>query len=191
MRKLIIEEWISLDGYVSDKNGKLDFFAGTVRDTYTGDRQVQFLNSIDCIVLSRKTYEQFVILWPGRPIENEPLADTMNTKQKIVFSNSLQDAPWGQWPKATIEKGDAVARIRQLKSLPGKNIVLWGSISLAQLVMEENLADEYHIHLCPAVTGGGKKFFTEAISPEALQLIETGSGSNGMVFLNYRPVKLK
>lgn len=94
MRKLIAEEWISLDGYVADKNGKLDFFASTVREIYADAAQLKFLESIDFILLGRTTYEQFVNVWPQRETDKEVLADKMNRAKKIVFSNTLTAAPW-------------------------------------------------------------------------------------------------
>lgn len=96
MRKLIVEEWITLDGFVSDKNGKLDFFTSQVRETFTDDDRLKFLETVDCILFDRKTYQQFVALWPGRPTANDVLANKINTAQKIVFSNSLSETPWGK-----------------------------------------------------------------------------------------------
>src|ERR1044071_1150874 len=128
MRKIIVEEWISLDGYVSDKQGKLDFFTSTVRDAYADTRQVKFLESIDCILFGRKTYELFAARWPERPIDNDPLAEKINKGKKIVFSNTLTKAPWGKWPDAEVAGDDPVSTIKQLKLLPGNNIVIWGSL---------------------------------------------------------------
>jgi Dihydrofolate reductase len=182
MRKLILEEWISLDGHTSDKNGSLDFFAHTIRDTYTNEQQ--FLNTIDTILLGRTTYEQFSKTWPQRPIENDPLAETINKGRKIVFSNTLQEAHWSPYPKAEMANGNAIEYIRQLKATPGKNFILWGSISLAQTFMKENLIDEYRLHVCPVVTGGGGKLFKEAIN---LKLVETKQYANGNTLLIYRP----
>ncbi len=185
MRKIILSEWISLDGYVSDKKGQLDFFASLVRKTYAEADQVKFLETIDTILLGRKTYEQFVEIWPDRPADTEVLADRMNRGRKIVFSNTLKDAPWGKWPVAEIASGNAISYIQQLKSIPGKNIVLWASISLAQTLMKENLIDEYRLFLCPILTSGGRKLFTEEINPTTLRLLEVRHYDTGIVCLNY------
>ena len=147
MRKLILEEWISLDGYVSGRNGKLDFFSSTVRETYTDIDGVRFLETIDTILFGRTTYEQFASMWPQRSTDNDALATLMNKGKKMVFSNTLTEAPWGQWPKVEIVTGDTLSNIRKLKSLPGGNLILWGSVTLAQGLMKENLIDEYHLHL--------------------------------------------
>ncbi len=185
MRKIILSEWISLDGYVSDRKGQLDFFANLVRKTYAEADQLKFLETIDTILLGRKTYEQFVQLWPDRPADQEVLADRMNRSKKVVVSNTLTNAPWGKWPDAEIAKGDVISNIKQLKSLPGKNIVLWASISLAQTLMKATLIDEYRLFLCPILTSGGRKLFTEDINPSGLTLRDVRHYDTGIVCLDY------
>jgi dihydrofolate reductase len=186
MRKLILSEFISLDGYVSDRDGQLNFFGSLVRKTNAEADQLAFLETIDTIVLGRKTYEQFVQLWPGRPTDQEALADKINRARKIVLSNTLTKAPWGTWPDAEIAGGDVVSTIRQLKSTPGKNIILWASISLAQTLMKANLIDEYQLFFCPTLTSGGRKLFTEEMSPATLRLLKVSHYDTGIVCLHYQ-----
>ena len=187
MRKLIVEEWMSLDGYVTDKNNQLDFFTNLTpeQNTYSDQDQLQFLETIDTIVLGRKTYELFVDFWPTATTDKEVIADKLNSIPKIIFSNTITEAPWGKWPAATIIKGEATAAIKKLKSLPGKDMVLWGSISLAQSLMQADLIDEYHIQLCPVVNGGGKSFFPGQLNLNHLKLKEVRQYNTGTVFLNY------
>ncbi|QNA46632.1 dihydrofolate reductase family protein [Lacibacter sediminis] len=191
MRKLIIEEWISLDGHISDKEGQLDFFTTLTAEEnkYSDADQLKFLETIDTILLGRKTYELFVDFWPNATSEQEVIADKLNATGKLVFSNTIEKAPWGKWPEAEVIKGDAVEAIRKLKSLPGKNMVLWGSISLAQALMKENLIDEYHIQLCPALTGGGRKLFPDQATMQQFELIEVRQYLTGVVFLSYGKLK--
>ncbi|MBX2924370.1 MAG: dihydrofolate reductase [Chitinophagaceae bacterium] len=190
MRKLIVEEWVSLDGYVTDREGKLDFFTqlSPEQNTYSDQEQLRFLQTLDTILLGRRTYELFVDFWPTATTDQEAIADQLNETKKIVFSNTLSRAPWGKWPDAAIISGEAVQAVQHLKSLPGKNMVLWGSISLAQALMKENLIDEYRIQLCPVLTAGGRRLFTSEMQPENLKLVETRQYDTGTVFLNYQPV---
>ncbi|HWB25389.1 MAG TPA: dihydrofolate reductase family protein [Chitinophagaceae bacterium] len=185
MRKVILSEWISLDGYVSDKDGQLSFFASLVRATYTEPGQVKFLETIDTILMGRKTYEQFVQPWPGRPIEEEPLAEKMNMTRKIIFSHTLKHAPWGNWAPAEIAKGDAISTVKQLKQLPGKNIIVWASISLAHALMKENLIDEYRLFICPVLISGNRKLFPGEMDSTTLQLLESTHYNSGVVSLSY------
>jgi len=191
MRKLILEEWMSLDGYVADKNGHLDFFTNLTpeQNTYSDSDQLKFLETIDTILLGRKTYELFAVFWPGATTDKEVIADKLNGTAKIVFSNTITKAPWGQWKEAEIIAGEAVAAIKKLKLLPGKDMVMWGSILLAQSLMREKLIDEYHIQLCPVLTGGGRNLFPEQMNFQQLNLVELRQYNTGTVFLNYEPVK--
>lgn len=187
MRKLIVEEWISLDGYVTDKNGQLDFFTNLTpeQNTYSDADQLEFLKTVDTILLGRKTYELFVDFWPDATTDKEAIADKLNETKKIVVSNTLTRAPWGKWADAEIISGDAIEGVKKLKGLPGKNTVVWGSVSLVQSLMKENLIDEYHLQVCPVLTGGGRSFFTEQINPGKLTLLEVRQYNTGTVFLNY------
>jgi len=191
MRKLILEEWMSLDGFVTDKNNELDFFTNLTpeQNTYSDRDQLKFLETVDTILLGRKTYDLFVDFWPNATINQEVIADKLNEIDKVVFSNTLTKAPWGKWKDAEIIKGELINAIRELKSRPGKNIVLWGSISLAQSLMKEDLIDEYHIQLCPILNGGGRNLFTQEIKVDKLKLIEIRNYNTGTVFLNYEPIR--
>jgi dihydrofolate reductase len=185
MGKLILEEWISLDGYASDKERKLDFFAPHVRTSYDSPERMAYRNAIDTILLGAKTYTQFSALWPSRTAEENILAEKMNAAQKIVFSKSLQEAPWGKWTPALVERRDPLTAVRQLKSGTCGNIVIWGSISLAQALMYGDVIDEYHIHICPVTTGGGQKLFADGMAASALQLVNMHSYGPGITHLHY------
>jgi dihydrofolate reductase len=189
MRKLIIQEWISLDGYIADKNGNLDFFTSINPESnkYSDEDQLKFLEGIDTILLGRKTYQLFVDFWPTAASEKEIIADKLNETRKIVFSNSLDKAPWGNWPDLEIIGGRAEDAIRKLKMKEGKDIVVWGSISLAQSLMKQNLIDEYHLQLCPTAIGGGRPLFPEAGSYRNMKLIELKQYTTGLIFLRYVP----
>ena len=190
MRKLILEEWVSLDGYCTDKNGQLDFFTNLTpeQNTYSDADQLKFLDTIDAILLGRKTYDLFVEFWPEATTDKEVIADRLNEIPKIIFSNSITRAPWGKWKQAEVIHGEAAESIRKLKLLPGKDMVMWGSISLAQSLMNENIIDEYHIQLCPVVTGGGRSLFTQQMNFTKLNLLEVKKYNTGTVFLSYKHI---
>ena len=126
MRRLILEEWMSLDGYAVDKEGTLDFFPSSEADRFSDRDQLEFLESVDTIFLGRRTYELFVDFWPTATTDTEIIADRLNSLPKLVFSNTLSEAPWGEWPPARVVHGDAVAEIERLKEQDGKHMVLWG-----------------------------------------------------------------
>ena len=102
MRRLILEEWISLDGFAVDREGTLDFFPASEADRFSDQDQLEFLESVDTIVLGRRTYELFVDFWPTATTDEEIIADRLNELPKLVFSDTLREAPWGAWPPARV-----------------------------------------------------------------------------------------
>jgi dihydrofolate reductase len=187
MRKLILEEWVSLDGYAADKNGELNFFPSTEENKYSDSDQLAFLESIDTILLGRATYELFAGFWPTASTDKEIIADRLNSLPKLVFSNSLTEAPWGNWPAARVVRGDAVTAVEKMKADAGKDMVLWGSISLAQSLIRADLIDEYHIQVCPTFLGSGRPLFPDLEGYGKLKLVDTRKYDTGVMFLKYRP----
>lgn len=187
MRKLILEEWLSLDGFAADSRGQLDFFPQTEENQYSDRDQLRFLDGVDTILLGRKTYEQFADFWPTATTDKEIIADRLNELPKLVFSNSLREAPWGDWQPATVVRGDAVAEIKKLKAQDGKDMVLWGSISLAQDLIAADLIDEYHIQVCPVIVGGGRRLFPDLDAYARLERVAVRTYDTGVVFVHYEP----
>src|SRR5215204_5925751 len=122
MRRLILEEWLSLDGYAVDGEGTLDFFPSSESDRFSDRDQLTFLERVDTILLGRRTYELFVDFWPTVSPEQEIIAARLNALPKIVFSNTLREAPWGDWAPARVIAGDAVAEIALLKEQEGRDM---------------------------------------------------------------------
>lgn len=188
MRKVILEEWVTLDGYAADKDGNLDFFPSSDTDKFSDRDQLEFLDSVDTILLGRKTYELFVDFWPTATADKEIIADRLNELPKIVFSNMLTEAPWGTWQPARVIGGDAVEAIRRLKAQSGKHMVVWGSISLAQALIAADMIDEYHLQLCPTILGGGRTMFPDLARFANLQRVGVRTYDTGVVFLHYEPL---
>ena len=84
MKKLIVQEWLSLDGFAEDSNGKLDFFPSTEANKYADENQLKFMETIDTILLGRKTYELFADFWPNATTDKEIVADKLNETPKVV-----------------------------------------------------------------------------------------------------------
>jgi len=153
MRKVIFQEWLSMDGYAADANGSVTFIESTTLNKYSDLDQLTWLDNIDTILLGANTYRLFVDFWPTATNDQEVIADKLNSIPKIVFSKSMSKASWGKWTDATIINTDAVKALKDLKTKAGKNIVLWGSISLAQSFMKANLIDEYQLRIVPVLLG--------------------------------------
>jgi len=187
MGRLILEEWLSLDGFAVDADGKLDFFPATETDHFSDRDQLKFLDSVDTILLGRKTYELFVQFWPTASSDREIIADRLNSLPKLVFSNTLSQAPWGAWRPAQVVRGDAVAEIRRMKAQAEKRMVLWGSLSLAQDLIAADLIDDYHLQICPTLVGAGRRLFPELEGYARLRRVGVRTYDTGVVFLHYEP----
>lgn len=185
MRKLIFQEFISLDGYAADKNHSTSFFESPVYSEESDNDLLSEMQRFDTILLGATTYKLFVDFWPNATKEEQIVADKLNSIPKIVFSNTLSNAPWGKWPEASIMKGDAANNVRELKKRDGGDMVLWGSISVAQKLMEENLIDEYQIRIVPVVLGAGKLLFKPGRQTE-LELTNSKTYSSGLQLIHYK-----
>lgn len=185
MRKLIVQEWISLDGYAEDPNGGLDFFTQYSEPMKRYDEYQQALISqVDTMLIGRKTYDLFVGYWPTEQSANDLIADSLNGLDKVVVSNTLSSAHWGDWPAATVVQGDIATLVHDLKDTTGAAIVVWGSIGLAQELLKHDLVDELNLFVCPTVLGGGRQLLPQG-KHSHWQLLSTQPFENGMVNLSY------
>jgi dihydrofolate reductase len=191
MRNVILQEFVSLDGLAAGPNDSVDFVpASTQGDQRFGQRQLSFMDSIDLILLGRVTYTMFAGHWPKVTSgADKPFADKLNAIPKIVFSRSLDRAPWGSWDDAKIVKNSAAKEVARLRQGSGKDMVIWGSISLAQSLMNEGLIDEYQLVVCPVVLGSGKPLFRDKANSFGMRLLKTESFDRGAVLLAYTAAK--
>lgn len=182
VRKVIVQEFVSVDGFASTPDGSVDFVPGATQgDQGFGDRQMDFIDSIDTTLLGRVTYEMFASHWPNvTEGDDKPFADKLNQLHKVVFSRTLDSAPWGSFEAGRVVKDNAADHVVQMKRANGKDMVIWGSLSIAQSLA--SLVDEYQLIVCPVVLGGGKRVFHEKLE---LKLANTRSFDQGTVLLSY------
>ena len=145
------------------------------------------MSSIDTILLGRVTYQLFAGYWPNVTKGKEKaFADKLNSIPKIVFSRTLKTAPWGDWEPAKLLSGPAVGEIKKLKRRSGKNMIIWGSVSLAQSAIRAGLIDEYRLVMCPVVLGNGKPLFLNKVDAFGMKFLEMKSFDLGAVQLKYK-----
>ena len=190
MRELIVAEFISLDGVIQAPGGKdEDTDGGFTHGGWTlpywhddiGKHFFEAMSSADALLLGRKTWQ--IHGGAFEPMVNDPFGDTMNNIRKYVVSTTVQDV--SAWRNSTLIENNVVESIRHLKQQPGKNILLDGSSVLAKTIAENDLVDEYSLHVYPIVLGGGKKLFPEHTRLD-LTLVEASSLPTGVVFVRYR-----
>jgi len=122
MRRLIVSNIMSLDGFIAGPKGELDWFVkeGFMTETEFGEHARNLNRSVDGILLGRKTYQAFAGYWPDATDNDPVVTERMNNLPKIVFSRTLEKVEWGKWGNARLVKGDAGEEVRRLKSEPGK-----------------------------------------------------------------------
>ena len=180
MRKVVVQQFVTLDAYAAGPNGELDFVteSGAEADPTSGpfvDEQLAFIESLDTILLGAVTYRMFAAYWPEQTTETQAIADALNATPKVVFSSMLESAPWGSWEPARLVSGSAADEVRRLKAEPGKDMVVWGSLALSDSLMREGLVDEYRLQICPVVLGRGKRLFEEGLATQSLTHLETNT----------------
>lgn len=187
MRKVVLQEFVTLDGLVAGPNDAVDFIpASTGGDLAFGREQVALLDATDTLLLGRVTYGMFAGFWPNvtEGAEKE-FADKFNAMPKVVFSKALERAPWGKWNEGRIVRGSAVDEVARLKRQSGKDMLISGSISLAQSLIDEGLVDEYRLVTCPVVLGKGRPLFRDNVRPIQMQLVNAKALDRGAVSLIY------
>ncbi len=190
MRKALLLEHVSLDGYVAGPNGEMDWVHLPEEIWQFGDNLTA---TSDAAIYGRTTYGMMAGYWPtaadGPDADRHAIdhANWVNNAQRYVFSNTLEAAPWGD-SSSTVVKGDPAEGVAQMKQEAGGNIFLVGSITLAQSLMRAGLVDEYHINLNPVVLGGGRALFPDGLQQALnLQLVESTPLPTGVIALHYEP----
>ena len=189
MRKVVVQQFVTLDGFAAGPNGELDFVTETAAagDPTSGpfvEDQLTFIESLDTILLGAVTYRMFADYWPEQTTDTQAIANALNATPKIVFSSTLEDAPWGTWEPARVVAGSAAEEVRRLKADAGKDMVVWGSLTLADSLTREGLVDEYRLQICPVVLGRGKRLFKDGLATQWLTHLETNTYDD-MVAVRY------
>jgi dihydrofolate reductase len=190
MRKVLLLEHVSLDGYVAGPNGEMDWIRLPDEIWSFGDALTA---RSDTAIYGRVTYGMMAAYWPaaaeGPGADRHAIdhATWVNKAKRYVFSNTLAEAPWGQ-SSCEVVRGDAVEGVARLKQQDGGDIFLVGSITLAQSLMRAGLVDEYHLNLSPVVLGGGRRLFPEGLEQAlSLRLVASQALSQGVLALHYEP----
>jgi dihydrofolate reductase len=185
MRKLIVTEFVTLDGVMEAPGGEHTHpHTGWVFDYMAADQEQYKLDELmesEAHLLGRVTYEGFAAAWPQRSGE---FADRMNNMPKYVASTTLSDP---EWNNTTVLEGDVPEAVARLKRENGGPILVAGSCSLVHTLVEHDLVDEYRVMIFPVLLGGGKRLFPENGEKKPLQLVDTQTFKSGVVVHTYHP----
>jgi dihydrofolate reductase len=189
MRKLIVSEFVSLDGVMQAPGGvDEDTDGGFKQGGWTmpywhddiGAHFFQAMQECDAFLLGRKTWQGHAVFESME--EGDPFGDLMKAKQKYVVSTTLQSA--AAWRNSTIISQNVIEEVRKLKQQPGQNIYVDGSSVLVHTLAQHNLVDEYSLLVYPLVLGSGKRVFPADVRID-LKLIETRPFPTGVVLMRY------
>jgi dihydrofolate reductase len=187
MRKVILSNLVTLDGFFAGPNGELDWF---IVDEEFNEYANDLLGKIDAILFGRVTYQLMADYWPSpSATRDDPIiADKMNNLPKIVFSKTLQKV---EWNNSRLVKENIAKEIMKLKQQPGMDMVIFGSGSIVSNFMQLGLIDEYRIIVNPVVLGNGKPLFKGINDKHNLKLLKTKVLGSGAVILYYQPTENK
>lgn len=187
MGKLVVSQFVTLDGVVEDPGGSegherggwaFRFDRGAEGDQFKLDEVL----ASEALLLGRVTYEGFAAAWPGRTDE-AGFADKFNSMPKYVVSSTLEKADWNN---STVLRGDVVEEVSRLKRELDGDILVNGSVHLVQTLLEYDLVDELRLMVFPIVLGSGKRLFGDAPASTPLELVET-KPAREVVILVLRP----
>lgn len=187
MRRLIVFNQVSLDGYFAGTNGDISWAHKDATDAEWNAFVADNAGGGGLLVFGRVTYEMMAAYWPT-PLasKNDPVvAERINKLPKIVFSRTLDRASWSN---TTLVKGDIAAEIRKLKQQPGPGMAILGSGSIVSQLAQEGVIDEYQVVVNPVVLGKGRTMFDGIPQRLTLKLTKTRTFANGNVLLCYEAV---
>jgi dihydrofolate reductase len=174
MGKLVVTEFVTLDGVIEDPGGAEGFErGGWAFQVEQGDEGAAFkgeeLRAADAQLLGRVTYEGFAKAWPTMEGAGE-FGEKMNAMPKFVVSTTLDAADWNN---TTVLRGELATEVRALKERFAGDILVAGSATLVQGLLAADLVDELHLMVFPTVLGAGKRLFADGGEVRSLVLAET------------------
>jgi dihydrofolate reductase len=184
MRRIVVSEFVSLDGVFEDPGGAEGYKHGgwtfKFQDPQGGKYKLDEVMDHEALLLGRVTYAGFAQAWPGRTDE-AGFADKMNSMPKYVVSSTLEHP---EWSNSTVIEFD---QIPALKEQDGGDMIVAGSAELVRALHAARLIDEYRLMVFPIVLGSGKRLFGEHDAPIALRLVDSQPLASGVVILTYHP----
>lgn len=185
MRKIIVLEFMSLDGVIQapggpneDTSGNFEYGGWTAHygDEVLGNIIQKQMEPAD-LLLGRKTFEIFESYWPNKS-ENWP---KINEVKKYVLSNTRQNSEWSN--SVFLQNLD---EIKKLKNSEGSDIKVWGSSELVQLLLKNDLVDELWLKIYPVTLGNGKKMFGNGVIPASFKIVESAITPSGVIIVDYK-----
>ena len=191
MRKVIVLEFITLDGVIQAGGGpeedttngfKHGGWSAPHADPEGGKAIMEAHGEAFDLLLGRRTYDIWSGYWPKAG--KSPMADSLNAATKYVATHRRESLSWG--PVEDLGP-DIVEGVRRIKAKGGPDLIVWGSSTLTPVLLEHGLADEVVLLVLPVLLGTGKRLFSDGTPPRELALVSTKAVSSGVIISTYRP----
>ncbi len=189
MRKIIVFNLISIDGFFAGEDGNIDWH---MVDDEFNEFAVKHTKEFGAIIFGKTTYKLFEEFWPGAVSdpkmspEDREIAKTIDDMEKIVFSKSLTDVTW---KNSKLFHEITPEEVNKWKAGEGKPMAIFGSGTIVQQMTNLGLVDEYRLLVNPIILGRGKPMFKDIKEMQKLKLLDTRTFGNGNVLLTYEPIK--
>jgi dihydrofolate reductase len=194
MRRVIVNEFISLDGVAQAPGGEEEDTSGGfahggwhmryMEDETAMKRVLEGILDAGGFLLGRRTYEIFAAYWPNASEEEQVIAEPLNTKPKYVASRTLTEL---QWQNSTALQGELADAVAALKQEDGGDLHVIGSTELVQGLIQHGLVDELRLMIDPVVLGGGKRIWRDDGVLRPLRLVDSETTPSGAIFATYAP----
>jgi dihydrofolate reductase len=194
MRKVIVNEFLSLDGVAQAPGAEDEDTSGGFRhggwhmrymeDEAAMKRVLEGIVEVGGFLLGRRTYDIFAAYWPNAPEEEQVIAEPMNSKPKYVASRTLTEL---EWQNSKVLEGDLAEAVTALKAEDGGDLHVIGSAELVQSLLEDGLVDELRLMIDPVIVGGGKRIWRDDGALRPLRLVDSETTPSGAIFATYTP----
>jgi len=187
MRKIIVLEFISLDGVIQAPGGPEEDTSGGFayggwtsphRDGVSGTAMMKQMKMPCDLLLGRKTFDNFALFWP----QHNDIWPAVNTATKYVASNTMTSH---EWQPSVFLNGDIAEKIAKIKQQEGPDLHVYGSANLVQTLIKHDLVDAFWLKIYPITLGGGKRLFADGTIPAAFKVTESTVTSKGVIIVNY------
>jgi dihydrofolate reductase len=184
MGKLVVSEFISLDGVIGEPAWSFEFNRGEEGEQFKADE----LKAAGALLQGRITYQGMAQAWPTMEGTGR-FGEKMNSLPKFVVSTTLSDEE-AHWNYSTVIRGDVKSEVARVKEQTAGDVLVFGSAQLTQTLAQHDLVDEYRLMLYPILLGAGKRLFAEGMPRTKLRLVDSKPlGPDGILLLTYVPAR--
>jgi dihydrofolate reductase len=185
MGVIVVEQIVSVDAFAATADGGIDFFGSAGDFSETEPEQLERLGRVDAILLGATTYRMFASYSPAADPAVERISEPINALPKHVISSTLENAPWGSFAPATVERGTVADVVTSLRARYAGDVIVWGSLTLSDALFRAGLVDELRLRIVPVLLGSGRSLTPAHLAMTPLKLAHSRAYPRGHLALTY------